>query len=238
MRVTQSASKIPTMFYEPHKRNHGLPYDPFNSLVIPRPIGWITSLSRDGRLNLAPFSHFNVCSSDPPAVMFGPGSKEEGGAKDSRRNAEESGEFVVNMVPYELHARMNLTSAPVDYGCDEAEMAGLEVVPSMKVRTPRLAASPINLECRHHLTVVLPQGTGSSGGAVVIGLIVGVHVSESVITDGVIDIAKLRPVARLGYAEYTVIDRKFRMPRPNAAKVAALNERKRGAEPRTQEDDI
>jgi len=226
------------MFYEPHKRNHGLPYDPFNSLVIPRPIGWVTSLSRDGRLNLAPFSHFNVCSTDPPAVMFGPGGKDGGGPKDSRRNAEETGEFVVNMVPYELHKRMNLTSAPVDYGIDEAEMAGLEVVPSIKVRTPRLAASPINLECRHHVTVALPRGTGPSGGAVVVGLIVGVHISESVITDGVIDVAKFRPIARLGYADYALIDQTFRMPRPTAATVAALNEHKRAGGPRRQDDDI
>jgi flavin reductase (DIM6/NTAB) family NADH-FMN oxidoreductase RutF len=202
------------MFYEPQKKNHGLSRDPFNSLVIPRPIGWITSMARDGGLNLAPFSHFNVCSSNPPDVMFGPGYKEKNEPKDSRINAEESGEFVVNIVSEQLVNQMNLSSAPVDYNIDEIEMVGLETLPSVKVNTPRIAQSPIQLECRYLQSVELPAEGTVKGGVIIFGRIVGIHIDETILTDGLIDVTKLRPVARLGYMDYTVIENSFAIERP------------------------
>ncbi len=210
------------MFYEPSKKNHGLSRDPFRSLVIPRPIAWITSVSVDGIINLAPFSHFNICSVEPPAVMFSAGSSARSDQhrdrkKDSHRNVDDCGEFVVNVVPYDLRKQMNLTSAEVGPSVSEIEVAGLSLAPSKIIKTPRLAESPISLECKHLMTISLPCVTrGGDRNAIVVGEVVGVHIAEEVLTDGLVDIRKLRPVARLGYADYAVISDFFTMARPEA----------------------
>jgi flavin reductase (DIM6/NTAB) family NADH-FMN oxidoreductase RutF len=206
------------MFYEPDKRDHGLPRDPFKSLIIPRPIGWISTLSLDGVVNLAPYSHFNICAIEPHAVMFSSGTQMgEERRKDSQRNAEDTGEFVVNLVSYGLHEQMNLSSAPVPRTESEVDAARLKTAPSRIVKPPRVAESPIQLECKHMMTIVMPAPrSGGDRNSIVIGLVVGVHIADDVITDGRVDVEKVRPVARLGYMDYAVVDKVFTMHRPGS----------------------
>ena len=146
------------MFYEPIKKNHGLPKNPFNSLVIPRPIGWITSRDPEGVVNLAPYSFFNAVCYSPPTVMFasGAGSGEDG-LKDSLRNVETTGEFVCNLVTWENREKMNQTSASVSKDVNELEMAGLMSHPGRLVDVPWVAEAPVHLECRHVKSVELPN---------------------------------------------------------------------------------
>jgi flavin reductase (DIM6/NTAB) family NADH-FMN oxidoreductase RutF len=201
------------MFYETEKNNHGLKHNPFKSVVIPRPIGWISTLSRTGVVNVAPFSQFNNLGYDPPYVMFSAGSDLRGGQrKDSCVNAIETGEFVCNMATWELREQVNITSQAVPPEVDEAELAGLEMVPSRLVKAPRIAASPIHLECVFHQCVVLPGHSVDNIPNIVIGRVVGVHIKDEVLTaDGKIDVKKIRPIARLGYMDYTVVDTIFTM---------------------------
>ncbi len=203
------------MFYEPPKHDHGLPLDPFKSLVVPRPIGWISTLGADGVLNLAPYSFFNGVATNPAIVMFCPGGAPvPKGQKDSWRNAEETGEFVVNVVGYTQRREMNKTSANVPPAVDEFALAGLEVEPSRLVKPPRVKGAPAHLECTYLKTVELPSDDPDSRNAVVLGTVIGVHIDDSIITDGMIDMDKFRPVARLGYMDYTVVDNVFTMLRP------------------------
>lgn len=205
------------MFYEPSERNHGLPRDPFKSLVIPRPIGWITTMGRDGVVNLAPYSYFNICSVDPPTVMFAPTTRPGSMAmKDTHRNIEHSGEFVVNIATYDLSEKMNLTSAEFDSGVSEVLVTGLTTAPSQLVSVPRLQQSPISMECLHLTTVTIPvRQESAQRNFIIIGEVVGVHISDDVLTDGFVDIEKLRPVAKLGYLDYAVIASRFTMPKPD-----------------------
>jgi flavin reductase (DIM6/NTAB) family NADH-FMN oxidoreductase RutF len=201
------------MFYEPDKDDHGLPFNPYKSIVVPRPIGWISTLSREGIVNLAPYSQFNNLGYDPPYVMFSansfPGS---GHRKDSVRNATDTGEFVVNMATYELREAINITSRFLPPEVDEAALAGLEMVPCRIVSPPRVAASPVHLECRFHCSLTLPGNVFDQVHHVVIGRVVGVHIRDDAITrDGRLDVIKLRPLARLGYHDYTTIDSMFTM---------------------------
>ena len=203
------------MFYEPPKQDHGLPLDPFKSLVVPRPIGWISTLGADGVLNLAPYSFFNGVATSPATVMFCPGGAlVPKGQKDSWRNAEETGEFVVNVVGHTQRREMNETSANVPPAVDEFALAGLEVEPSRLVKPPRVKGAPAHLECTYLKTVELPSDDPDSRNAVVLGTVIGVHIDDSIITDGMIDMDKFRPVARLGYMDYTVVDNVFTMLRP------------------------
>ena len=211
------------MFYEPSKRNHGLPHDPFKSLIIPRPIGWISTIGLDGVVNLAPYSHFNICAMDPHAVMFSSGTKmfpfgtppDVERRKDSQRNAEDTGEFVVNITSYDLLTQMNLSSAPVPASVSEVALTKLKTAPSINVKPPRIAESPVQLECKHMMTIVMPSpSAGSDRNSIVIGQVVGVHIADHVITNGMVDVRKIRPVARLGYMQYAVIDEAFTMLRP------------------------
>jgi flavin reductase (DIM6/NTAB) family NADH-FMN oxidoreductase RutF len=140
------------MFYDTRKKNdHGLPHDPFKAIVAPRPIGWITSMSAKGEINLAPYSWFNGVSSRPPMVMF---SSEE--RKDSLAFVEETKEFVCNFASYDLREQVNRTSAPFPRGVNEMEKAGLAPAPSRLVKPPRVAASPCALECKWVQTVSIP----------------------------------------------------------------------------------
>jgi flavin reductase (DIM6/NTAB) family NADH-FMN oxidoreductase RutF len=201
------------MFYEPDKNNHGLPHDPFKSIVVPRPIGWISSLDREGRVNLAPFSQFNNLGYDPPYVMFAAANFPRlPRPKDSVTNVIETGEFVVNMATYELREAVNMTSSAVDPEIDEATLAGLEMIPSTLVKPPRVAASPVHLECRYHCMLALPGRNLEQSHYVVIGQVIGVHIKDEAITaEGRIDILKLRPLARLGYHDYTSVESFFTM---------------------------
>lgn len=204
------------MFYETSKRNHGLPRDPFKALVAPRPIGWISTIDDQGRPNLGPYSFFNAMSSDPPVVLFGAGLNPRGdNIKDSQRNAEATGEFVCNLVTYDLRDAMNKSAAHLPHGESEFEAAGLEMEPSTLVKPPRVKASPVHLECRYLQTVEIPCHTPGGRNFVVFGQVIGVHINESVLTDGFVDIAKLRPMARLGYMDYCVVDEVFAISRPD-----------------------
>jgi flavin reductase (DIM6/NTAB) family NADH-FMN oxidoreductase RutF len=189
----------------------------YNALVVPRPIGWISTVSLEGVINLAPFSFFNSVSGDPPCVMYCPNSWKPGTreAKDSLTNAEETGEFVFNMCTYELREQMNATSAHMPASVDEMAAVGLEAAPCHLVKPPRVKAAPIALECRYLQTVHLPSSSTGSPNNIVIGQVIGIHVADEVITDGMIDVRKLNPLARLGYLDYATIDDVFAMKRPD-----------------------
>lgn len=206
------------MFYETAKNNHGLPFNPFKSCVVPRPIGWVSTVSHDGIVNLAPFSMFNQLNYDPPFVCFsGSNRPNTGQRKDSVTNAEETGEFVVNMVSAVLAKQMNITTSMVDYGVDEMKLAGLTPAPSRYVKPPRVAESPIALECKYWKTIEMPieEGRETHQATVVFGRVVGIHVDDSIVKNGRIDTLAFKPVARLGYSEYTTTENVWRMPRPD-----------------------
>jgi flavin reductase (DIM6/NTAB) family NADH-FMN oxidoreductase RutF len=207
------------MFFE---TKSGLKPPPFthtiyNALVVPRPIGWISTMSPEGVVNLAPFSFFNSLSGDPPCVMYCPNGWKKGTheAKDSLSNVEATGEFVFNMCTYDLREQMNATAAHVPSSVDEMAAAGLEAAPCKLVKPPRVLASPIALECLYMQTVKLPESSTGSPNHVVIGHVVGIHVADDVISDGIIDIHKLKPLARLGYLDYATIDNVFAINRPD-----------------------
>lgn len=202
------------MFYEP-RDHHGLKRDPFKSLVVPRPIGWISSQDADGRVNLAPYSFFNAVASNPPIVMFSAnGVHAEGGIKDSAKNAEESGEFVCNLATWALREKMNVSSASLPRSADEFDVAGLTPAPSRLVKPPRVKESPVHLECLWIKSVPLPADDPDEPNTVVFGKVVGIHIDDAVIKDGLVDVSAFRPIARLGYMDYTVVETIFSMKRP------------------------
>jgi flavin reductase (DIM6/NTAB) family NADH-FMN oxidoreductase RutF len=198
------------MFYETSKNDHGLPRDPFKAIVSPRPVGWITSISAKGEINLAPYSFFNAVSDDPPIVMFS-----SDGYKDSLSFIAETKEFVCNLATFELRAAMVETSASFARGVNEMAEAGLAPAPSRLVRPPRVAASPAALECKLLQIVDLNDLTGTSVHRhVVFGQVVGVHLDERFLKNGRLDTALLQPIARCGYSDYTVVDKVFAVARP------------------------
>jgi flavin reductase (DIM6/NTAB) family NADH-FMN oxidoreductase RutF len=201
------------VFYETAQNDHGLRYNPLKACVMPRPLGWITSMSAAGLVNLAPFSFFNILSYDPAFVMFSAGTHErDGGPKDTVANVEATGEFVYNMATWAQREAMNQTASIVERGVDELRAAGLEACPSRLVRPPRVAGSPVHFECRLHDIVTLPGRTPAAKHSLVIGQVVAVHIDDAALTpDGRVDVLKLRPIARLGYQEYTSVDSVFEM---------------------------
>ena len=204
------------MFYDPRSEPHGLAHTPINALVAPRPIGWITTLTPAGTVNLAPYSFFNLVSSGPPIVMFSSGSR-----KDSQSNAETGGEFVYNMATFALREVMNASSAVFDAAVSEPEMLGLEMIPSRTVKPPRVKRSPVHFECRYLKTVELFGSDGSRNrSSVVLGEVVGIHIDDGLITEGMVDITRARPIARLGYMDYCVVDAVFEMLRPASPEAA------------------
>lgn len=199
------------MFYDPRHEDHGLAHSPWTALVVPRPIGWISSLSQDGIANLAPYSFFNAVSGAPPFVMFS-----SAGRKDSQTNIEATGEFVVNMAVADLKAALNLTSATFAPDIDEFDRAGLEKAPCRNVAVPRVAASPVALECVLNKVVRFTARDGTKvRSEVIFGEVVGIHIADEVIVDGMLDIARIRPLSRLGYMDYAIIDEVFALARPD-----------------------
>ncbi len=176
----------------------------FNALVAPRPIGWISSLSAGGKANLAPFSQFNLVSTSPPVVMFACNTPEDRAEKDTVANARATGEFVVNLVSWDLLQAMNKTSAPLPHGTDEFEHASIEKAMSVMVKAPRVAASPANLECRViKIIQIEPEFPGETASTVVFGRVVGLHMKDEFIdAEGRFDTFKARPVTRLGGFQY------------------------------------
>jgi flavin reductase (DIM6/NTAB) family NADH-FMN oxidoreductase RutF len=199
-------------FYEP-RAGHGLPHDPFNAIVGPRPIGWISSHSTSGILNLAPYSFFNAFNYVPPIVGFA-----SIGWKDSVRNIEETGEFCWNLATRPLAEQMNQSCAAVPPETDEFALAGLTPAASNMVRVPRVAESPVSFECRLSQLVQLQRADGETVPTwLVLGEVVGVHIDRSLLKDGVYDTAAAEPILRGGGpADYFTIghEQLFRMFRP------------------------
>lgn len=201
-------------FYQP-ANGHGLPHDPLNAIIGPRPIGWIASVNAQGQRNLAPYSFFNCFNYHPPIIGFA-----SSGMKDSVRNIIDTGEFVWNLATVELAAAMNETSASLPRGEDEFVRAGLTPADSRVVRAPRVAESPVNFECRLSQCIQLQD---ASGGAIdtwlVLGEVVAVHIDEALLEDGIYQTAKARPALRAGgpSAYYTIDEsQRFDLIRPDA----------------------
>jgi flavin reductase (DIM6/NTAB) family NADH-FMN oxidoreductase RutF len=203
------------MFYEVAKRDHGLPHDPFKALVAPRPIGWISTVSAKGEINLSPYSFFNAVSDQPPMVAFS-----SQGRKDALTFIEETGEFVCNLATFELRDAVNETSAPLARGESEMTLAGLTPAPSRLIKPPRVAEAPAALECRHLQTVPLTPLSGAEARYfLVIGEVVAIHIDERFIVEGLVDTAAMRPITRAGYRDYFVATpgTRFAMKRPRGA---------------------
>jgi flavin reductase (DIM6/NTAB) family NADH-FMN oxidoreductase RutF len=192
---------------------HGLPYDPFKAIVAPRPIGWISTVDRQGRVNLAPYSFFNAVGDEPPIVAFS-----SGGWKDTVANIEATGEFVCNLATRALAEAMNQSSAAQPHGVDEMALAGLAAAPSRLVRPPRVAAAPAALECRLLQIIRLHALDGApTGDWLTLGQVVAVHIDPSYLKDGRFDTAAARPIARCGYqGDYAEVTSLFEMRRPTA----------------------
>lgn len=199
------------MFYEPTKRNHGLPHDPFKAIVAPRPIGWISSVDKAGSVNLAPYSFFNGVATYPPMVMFA-----SDGFKDSVRNISETMEFVCNLATWDLRDAMNRSSESVPHGVNEFELAGLTPAPSKLVKPPRVAEAPCALECKATQIVQMKGPNGEPrDNYVTFGEVVGIHIDEKYIENGILNAAAMKPIARLGYRDYSVVTELFQMTRPD-----------------------
>ena len=197
-------------FYEPHL-GHGLPHDPFKAIVAPRPIGWISTVDGQGRVNLAPYSFFNAFNSNPPIVGFA-----SEGRKDSLRNVEATGEFVCNLATRPLAEVMNRCSTPLPHGESEMDLAGIAPAPSRLVRPPRVADTPAALECRLLQVIQLHDLDGEALDThLVLGQVVGVHIDRAYLVDGVFDLRAARPIGRCGYrGDYAEMGEMFEMFRP------------------------
>ncbi|RYO27492.1 hypothetical protein AA0111_g7380 [Alternaria arborescens] len=221
------------MFYQPGKEDHGLPYDPFKACVLPRPIGWISTLSPDGHANLAPYSQFNNLTFDPPYVMFSANQTPSNSQKDTVRNVEATGKFIWNLATYELREEVNRSAVQEEYGVDEFEKAGVEKEDSKlsgvvvvgnsgegrkEMMIPMVMRSPVKFECEYYTTLRLPGNPPMGSADVVIGKVIGVHIDERVLTDGKIDVRKTEPIARCGYYEYAVVRDTFEMRIPGEDK--------------------
>ena len=201
------------MYYDCINNEHGLKHDPFKALVAPRPIGWISTVSEDDVLNLAPYSFFNAVAANPNYVMFSSVDK-----KDSVKNIESNGEFTCSISTWDTREGMNISSAPVDYLADEFALANLATSPSKFVKPPRVARAPAALECKHWKTVEMPDVAprGTKGHFLIIGQVIGIFIDDNFIKDGIVNTAAMRPLARMGYMDYGVItpDTAFELRRP------------------------
>lgn len=210
-----------TYFYEPSK-GHGLPHDPLNAIVAPRPIGWVSSLDAEGRRNLAPYSFFNAFNYRPPIIGFASIRW-----KDSVANISETKEFVWNLATYPLAQRMNATSAEVPHEVDEFELSGLTPVPGRLIKAPRVAESPVNFECRLSQLIQLQSAEGHPVQTwLVLGEVVAVHIDRSFLKNGLYDTAAARPILRTGGpAGYAVLTPEaiFEMERPDVARSPAAS---------------
>ena len=202
------------MYYAVNQRDLALlPHDPLKAIIAPRPVGWVSTMNAKGEVNLAPYSFFNAFSSAPMILGF---SSE--GAKDSASFANETKEFVWNLASYDLRDAMNASSTPLPRGSSEFVHAGLESAPSRLVRPPRVAASPASLECRVTAIIDLKDVNGQPINCLlVLGQVIGVHINDRFIHNGMVDTAAMQPLARCGYADYAVVDRVFSLKRPAGA---------------------
>ncbi len=198
-------------FYEPSK-GHGLPHNPFKAIVAPRPIGWISSIDLQGLVNLAPYSFFNAFAETPPVIGFCTSHVR----KDSVNNIDATGEFVANFCGAELAQEMNISSASVAPGVDEMKLAGLEAAASTLVKPPRIARAIAALECKLISTTQLKNAKGDLIDTwLTLGEVVGVHINDEFLKDGIFDTAAARPLGRCGYkGDYVEVNTLFEMIRP------------------------
>jgi flavin reductase (DIM6/NTAB) family NADH-FMN oxidoreductase RutF len=208
------------VFYETSDNKHGLKHDPFKALAVPRPIGWISTVDKNGVCNLAPYSFFNAIGEKPHYVMFS-----SAGPKDSLVNIAETGEFVCSLATLDLRYNMNMTSAAVPRGVDEFPIGDLTAVASRLVKPPRVKESPAAFECRHWKTIDLPPRTPGAppSYSVVFGEVIGIYIDDTFINDGIVDTGAMRPIARLGYMDYAVVtpETVFTVQRPSAEEAMA-----------------
>ena len=200
------------MFYRPSE-GHGLPHNPFNAIVTPRPIGWISTRGTDGTDNLAPYSFFNAVAYTPPQVMFAStGTKaDRDGTKDSVANIRDTGVFCVNIVEYAMRDAMNASSKTLPATVDEFAHAGLTREECQEIACARVAGAPAALECRLTQIIKLEGETNY----LVLGEVVGVHMRDDCMVNGMFDVTKFQPLARLGYKDYARIDTLFSLVRPD-----------------------
>ena len=198
------------MFYNP-EIGHNLPHDPFKAIVSPRPIGWISTTDKEKNVNLAPYSFFNAVADNPPMIMFSiTGQKKNISSKDTLQNIIETKCFVVNIVSKDLLNQMNQTSGNYPKNTDEFVLAKLEKTNCVYIDVPRVKKSPASLECKLYKILKLPGFSNN----MVIGEVVGVHINENILKNGIFDILGYDPIARLGYKDYTCISSKFELERP------------------------
>lgn len=203
------------MHYDPLVNDHGLPRDPFKSCVVPRPIGWVSTVSPEGIHNLAPFSQFQSINFDPPLVMFSANQNAKGQKKDTIVNIERTGEFAYNMATWDLRDKVLLTAMEVPPEVDEFELAGLEKEPAIKIKPCLVKESPVKFECVLHQLIRIPGNSPMGTIDIVIGRVVMVHIRDEYLTkEGKLDILKLRPLARLGYFDFTTVESCFEMVVP------------------------
>jgi flavin reductase (DIM6/NTAB) family NADH-FMN oxidoreductase RutF len=200
------------LFYRPGLDSHGLPHNPFNAIVSPRPIGWISTRGADGGDNLAPYSFFNAVAYVPPQVMFASTSAkpDRTDTKDSVANIRETGVFCVNIVEYAMREAMNATSEGFGREIDEFAFVGVPRAPCETIPCARVATAPAALECRVTQIVRLP----GAANLVVFGEVTGVHMRDDCLRDGRFDVTAFQPLARLGYMDYTRVTEVLTMPRP------------------------
>jgi flavin reductase (DIM6/NTAB) family NADH-FMN oxidoreductase RutF len=200
------------MFYRPAD-GHGLPHNPFNAIVTPRPIGWISTRDAQGRDNIAPYSFFNGVAYVPPQVMFAStGVKDDAdGTKDSMLNIRDTGVFCVNVVEYAAVDAMNKSSATLPHGTDEFLQAGIEKAECQQIDCPRVSNAPASLECRM-TQIVQIEGAANF---VCFGEVIGVHLRDDCLVDGRFDVTRYTPLSRLGYRDYTVVREVFEIARPD-----------------------
>lgn len=204
------------MYYEPGHTACTLPLNPFKACCVPRPIGWLSTVDTAGRHNLAPFSQFQNVGYDPPMVMVAANRRPDGRLKDTIRNILDTGEFVWSMATHAQRESVCASAQEFEPGVDEFEAVGIGHLPARLVRPRRVAGAPAHFECRVHQSLELPGHTQESRGHLVVAQVVAIHLDDDYITaDGRFDVLKARPLARLGYMDYTAVDAVFEMQVPN-----------------------
>lgn len=205
------------MLYAPGRDECPLPWDPFKGCTVPRPIGWLSTISLEGHVNLAPFSQWQNLTFDPPMVMFAANRLADGRKKDTVQNAEDTGWFTWNMATYELREAVNTSAAEFPSNVNEFTEAGVTEAPCIDAPCPRVAESPCHFECRYLSTHHLPGNSPVGEVDVVYGRVERIHIRDDVVRDGKLDIPTIQPIARLGYYDYTVVREVFEMKIPNAS---------------------
>lgn len=210
------------MHYAPNSEACPLPYSPFKSCTVPRPIGWLSTISTRGIANLAPYSQWQNLTFDPPMVMFAANQYPDGRRKDTVLNAEETGWFVWNMATYKLREAVNTSAMALPADEDEFAHAGVTKADCVDAPGPRVAESPCHFECQYLSTHRLPGNSPVGWVDIVFGKVMRIHVADDIITpEGKIDIPAIRPIARMGYYDYTCVTDVFEMRIPGASTDAA-----------------